>query len=205
MSGLLIDGKLYDVPGVEVISPGQEPWAKLDQRDFRVRPTSWVRQIIIHTQNTGVCHQAPPASAKASCSACRSACLFVGLLPLRVGFCQTQSQVGLMASQAFDLIAKAFHADRERRSEKAFTRIRERCDYIDAAAVEAALRPPGPRLRVLVTSGGTAEPIDRVRMLIVGTTAMGISVVAIAFAGDFTMLLVLFMLMGAGEAIVWGV
>lgn len=33
------------------------------------------------------------------------------------------------------------------------------------AAVEAALHPPGPRLRVLVTSGGTAEPIDGVRVL----------------------------------------
>lgn len=49
MSGLLIDGKLHDVPGVDVISPGQFPWAKLDGRDFRTRPTTWVRQITIHT------------------------------------------------------------------------------------------------------------------------------------------------------------
>jgi phosphopantothenoylcysteine decarboxylase/phosphopantothenate--cysteine ligase len=33
------------------------------------------------------------------------------------------------------------------------------------AAVEAALRVPARRLRVLVTSGGTAEPIDGVRLL----------------------------------------
>ncbi len=33
------------------------------------------------------------------------------------------------------------------------------------AAVEAALSPTGPRLRVLITSGGTAEPIDGVRVL----------------------------------------
>jgi len=33
------------------------------------------------------------------------------------------------------------------------------------AAVEAALAPPARRLRVLITSGGTAEPIDGVRVL----------------------------------------
>lgn len=33
------------------------------------------------------------------------------------------------------------------------------------AAVTAALTPPGRRLRVLITSGGTAEPIDGVRVL----------------------------------------
>ncbi|HVU32249.1 MAG TPA: bifunctional phosphopantothenoylcysteine decarboxylase/phosphopantothenate--cysteine ligase CoaBC [Opitutaceae bacterium] len=33
------------------------------------------------------------------------------------------------------------------------------------AAVEAALKPPSRRLRVLVTSGGTSEPIDGVRVL----------------------------------------
>lgn len=49
MSGLLINGTLYDIPGVSVISPGQFSWAKLDQRDFRARPTAWVRQITIHT------------------------------------------------------------------------------------------------------------------------------------------------------------
>ncbi|HEX7018740.1 MAG TPA: N-acetylmuramoyl-L-alanine amidase [Gemmatimonadaceae bacterium] len=49
MSGLLIDGKLHDVPGVDVISPEQFPWARLSQLDFRARQTSWVRQLTIHT------------------------------------------------------------------------------------------------------------------------------------------------------------
>lgn len=49
MSGLLIAGQHHAIPGVDVISPGQFPWAKLDQRDFRARPTPWVRQITIHT------------------------------------------------------------------------------------------------------------------------------------------------------------
>lgn len=49
MSGLLIDGKLHEIPGVEVISPNQFPWAKLAAGDCEWRSTSWVRQIIIHT------------------------------------------------------------------------------------------------------------------------------------------------------------
>jgi N-acetylmuramoyl-L-alanine amidase len=52
MSGLLIDGQLVPVPGVTVIPPavaGGPPWAQLDPADYRSRPTSWVRQIIIHT------------------------------------------------------------------------------------------------------------------------------------------------------------
>jgi phosphopantothenoylcysteine decarboxylase/phosphopantothenate--cysteine ligase len=45
------------------------------------------------------------------------------------------------------------------------------------AAVEAALRPPARRLRVLVTGGGTAEPIDGLRVLTnlsTGATGAGI-------------------------------
>lgn len=49
MSGLLINGIRYDVPGVQVIGPGDEPWAKLSAGDCRTRPTTWVRQITIHT------------------------------------------------------------------------------------------------------------------------------------------------------------
>lgn len=48
MSGLLIDGVRYDVPGVNVIGPGDEPWAVLDGHDGKPR-TEWVRQITIHT------------------------------------------------------------------------------------------------------------------------------------------------------------
>lgn len=33
------------------------------------------------------------------------------------------------------------------------------------AAIESTLNPTGPRLRILVTSGGTAEPVDGVRVL----------------------------------------
>ena len=35
MSGLKIDGKLYSVPGVRVLSPDEEPWVKLDDRAGR--------------------------------------------------------------------------------------------------------------------------------------------------------------------------
>ena len=45
-------------------------------------------------------------------------------------------------------------------------------------ALEAALAPPRPRLRVLVTSGGTSEPIDGVRVLTntsTGRTGAGIA------------------------------
>lgn len=62
--------------------------------------------------------------------------------------------------------------------------------------VNAALQTPLGRL---------TDRIDRVRMLVVGSVAMGVSAVAIAFAGDFVLLLALFMLMGAGEAVVWPV
>ena len=43
------------------------------------------------------------------------------------------------------------------------------------AAVDAALSRPDRRLRVLVTSGGTAEPLDSVRVLT--NTSTGFSVV----------------------------
>lgn len=49
MSGLLIDGTLHEVPGVEVISPGQLPWARLSTDDCRPRRTEWVGQITLHT------------------------------------------------------------------------------------------------------------------------------------------------------------
>lgn len=52
MSGLLVGGKYYAVPGVTVISPGAgaPSWCKLDPGDYTTRPAgSWVRQIIQHT------------------------------------------------------------------------------------------------------------------------------------------------------------
>lgn len=49
MPGLLIGGKHVLVPGVEIISPGEEPWATLHPSDGRTRPTRWIRQITLHT------------------------------------------------------------------------------------------------------------------------------------------------------------
>lgn len=50
--GLLIAGTLAPVPGLEVIPPasaGGPAWAALSAGDYRARPTTWVRQIIVHT------------------------------------------------------------------------------------------------------------------------------------------------------------
>lgn len=51
MSGLLINGTLHEVPGLNIISPGQEPWARMDPGDYAPRSsaTPWIRQITIHT------------------------------------------------------------------------------------------------------------------------------------------------------------
>jgi phosphopantothenoylcysteine decarboxylase/phosphopantothenate--cysteine ligase len=51
------------------------------------------------------------------------------------------------------------------------------------AAVEAALTPPARRLRVLITSGGTAEPIDGVRVLTNTSTGRTGAGLAEYFAG----------------------
>jgi hypothetical protein len=49
MSGLLVNGSEIPVEGLTIINPNDAPWCRLDPKDFRVRPTSWVRQIILHT------------------------------------------------------------------------------------------------------------------------------------------------------------
>src|ERR1051325_3933716 len=52
MTGLLIAGELVPVPGVSVIPPsthGGPPWAMLSPGDYRMRPTAWIRQVILHT------------------------------------------------------------------------------------------------------------------------------------------------------------
>lgn len=52
MTGLLIAGELVPVPGVNVIPPathGGPPWATLSPGDYRMRPTAWIRQVILHT------------------------------------------------------------------------------------------------------------------------------------------------------------
>lgn len=50
--GLLIGNKLVDVPGLNIIPPashGGPPWALLGPDDHRMRPTQWVRQIMLHS------------------------------------------------------------------------------------------------------------------------------------------------------------
>ena len=49
MSGLLIGGRLVPVQGVDLIAPGEKPWAKLDPGDYMLRDTKWPRQIVLHT------------------------------------------------------------------------------------------------------------------------------------------------------------
>lgn len=52
MSGLLIGDQLVPVAGLDIIPPashGGPAWARLDPGDYMLRPTPWVRQIIVHT------------------------------------------------------------------------------------------------------------------------------------------------------------
>lgn len=52
--GLLIAGRIVPVPGLTVIPPRLPPgngpaWAHLDAKDYRMRKTRWVRQVIVHS------------------------------------------------------------------------------------------------------------------------------------------------------------
>jgi len=52
MSGLLISGSLVQIPGLRMVAPagyGGPAWATLTTDDYRSRPSSWIRQVIIHT------------------------------------------------------------------------------------------------------------------------------------------------------------
>lgn len=52
MNGLLIGDRLVPVVGVTVLPPasaGGPAWARLDPGDYMMRPTPWIRQIIVHT------------------------------------------------------------------------------------------------------------------------------------------------------------
>lgn len=49
MTGILYNGKLYTIPGVTVLSPGERDWVKMALNDYRLRETPWIRQITIHT------------------------------------------------------------------------------------------------------------------------------------------------------------
>lgn len=51
-AGLLVNGDLRDAPGLVIIPPashGGPAWAQLGPEDYRMRPTTWVRQVILHT------------------------------------------------------------------------------------------------------------------------------------------------------------
>lgn len=51
-TGLLVAGRLLDPPGLHTIAPasaGGPDWCQLDPGDYTRRPTTWVRQIILHT------------------------------------------------------------------------------------------------------------------------------------------------------------
>ncbi len=50
--GLLVAGRFVDVPGVTVLPPashGGPAWCALAPGDYRMRPTRWVRQVVLHT------------------------------------------------------------------------------------------------------------------------------------------------------------
>lgn len=49
MPGVLYNGKLYEVPGLDVVSPGDAPYAKMNGSDYALRDTTWIRQITLHT------------------------------------------------------------------------------------------------------------------------------------------------------------
>lgn len=48
-AGLVIGGRIIQIPGVTIIGPGDEPWCKLNPGDYRKRQTSWPRQFTWHT------------------------------------------------------------------------------------------------------------------------------------------------------------
>lgn len=49
MSGLIVNGAEIQVPGLTIVNGTDADWCKLDPKDYRARPTSWVRQVILHT------------------------------------------------------------------------------------------------------------------------------------------------------------
>ena len=49
MPGLLVNGQEIPVEGLTIINPNDTAWCRLDPKDFKARPTPWVRQIILHT------------------------------------------------------------------------------------------------------------------------------------------------------------
>ena len=49
MPGLLVYNKQIPIPNLTIINPRDADWCRLDPKNYAPRPTSWVRQIILHT------------------------------------------------------------------------------------------------------------------------------------------------------------
>jgi len=52
VTGLLWAGQIIPIPGLTIIPPashGGPAWAALAPGDYRMRPTPWIRQVIVHT------------------------------------------------------------------------------------------------------------------------------------------------------------
>jgi hypothetical protein len=49
MPGLLVNNKQIPVDHLTIINPEDEDWCRLEPKDCRRRPVTWVRQIILHT------------------------------------------------------------------------------------------------------------------------------------------------------------
>lgn len=49
MSGLLVNKKHIPVQDLNIVNPEDADWCRLEARDCSRRPTTWVRQIILHT------------------------------------------------------------------------------------------------------------------------------------------------------------
>lgn len=51
-TGLLINGQLHDIPGLMIFAPaelGGPSFNRIDPGDYAMRPTTWVRYIVLHT------------------------------------------------------------------------------------------------------------------------------------------------------------
>ena len=49
MPGLLVNKKEISVENLTIVNPNDAGWCRLEPKDYMQRPTTWVRQIILHT------------------------------------------------------------------------------------------------------------------------------------------------------------
>lgn len=49
MPGLLVNGQEIAVDGLTILNPDDAAWCRLEAKDWKARPTPWVRQVILHT------------------------------------------------------------------------------------------------------------------------------------------------------------